>query len=170
MGVLSQIAEWAKGLPAWQSDAVRRILTKGDLTANDEELLLAILKKTKGVEDPNNPAPPPITLKASDMPGPSDTRQKVILKSMHGVKNVNALAPDQTLKFASSGVTVVYGDNASGKSGYSRVLKRACRARGQVEDILPNILGPHNPNAVAEAFFDISVDGQDRTEKWVELI
>lgn len=168
MGILSRIAEWAKGLPDWQSDAVRRILVKGDLTESDRKELLAILKKTKGIEDPNNPAPSPITLKASDVPGPSDSRSVVILKSMHGVKNVNALAPDQTLKFALSGVTVVYGGNASGKSGYSRVLKKACRARGQVEDILPNIFALHNPDAVAEAFFDISVDGQDRTEKWVD--
>ncbi len=168
MGVLSQIAEWAKGLPTWQSDAVRRILTKGDLTSDDEEELLAILKKTKGIEDPNNPAPSPIILKASDVACPLDSRRVVILKSMHGVKNVNALAPDQTLKFTLSGVTVVYGDNASGKSGYSRVLKRACRARGQDEDILPNVFTPHNPDDVAEAFFDISVDGEDHTEKWVD--
>jgi energy-coupling factor transporter ATP-binding protein EcfA2 len=168
MGVLSKIAKWAKGLPDWQSDAVRRILVKGDLTESDRNELLAILKKTKGIEDPNNPAPSPITLQASDMPGPSDSKSVVILKSMHGVKNVNALAPNQILKFAPNGVTVVYGCNASGKSGYSRVLKKACRARGQVEDILPNVFATYDPNAVAEAFFDISVDGQDRTEHWVD--
>jgi len=168
MGIISRIAEWAKELPDWQSDAVRRILVKGDLTDSDQKELLAILKKSKGIEDPNNPAPSPKTLKTSDVPGPSDSRSVVILKSMHGVKNVNALAPDQTLKFALNGVTVVYGDNASGKSGYSRVLKRACRARGQDEDILPNVFAPHNPDAVAEAFFDISVDGEDRTEQWVD--
>ncbi len=168
MGILSQIAKWAKGLPDWQSDAVRRILVKGDLTDSDRKELLAILKKSKGIEDPNNPAPSPITLQASDVPGPSDSKSVVILKSMHGVKNVNALAPNQILKFALKGVTVVYGDNASGKSGYSRVLKRACRARGQVEDILPNVFATYSPDAVAEAFFDISVNGQDRPEQWVD--
>jgi len=168
MSVLSQIAEWAKGLPDWQSDAVRRILVKGDLTESDRKELLAILKKTKGIEDPNNPAPSSIILKASDVPGPSDSRSVVILKSMHGVKNVNALAPNQILKFAHKGVTVIYGDNASGKSGYSRVLKKACRARGQVEDILPDVFAAYNPGAVAEALFNISVDGQDSTEKWVD--
>jgi energy-coupling factor transporter ATP-binding protein EcfA2 len=168
MGVLSKIAKWAKGLPDWQSDAVRRILVKGDLTESDRKELLAILKKTKGIEDPNNPAPSPMTLQASDIPGASDSKSVVILKSMHGVKNVNALAPNQILRFAPKGVTVVYGCNASGKSGYSRVLKKACRARGQVEDILPDVFATYNPNAVAEAFFDISVDGQDRTEHWVD--
>lgn len=35
-------------------------------------------------------------------------------------------------------MTVIYGDNGSGKSGYSRVLKRACRTRDQMEAIHPN--------------------------------
>jgi len=168
MGVLSQIAKWTEGLPDWQSDAVRRIFVKGDLTDSDRKELLAILKKTKGIKDPNNPLLSPKTLKASDVPGPADSRKVVILKAMHGVRNVNALAPNQILKFALKGVTVIYGGNASGKSGYSRVLKKACRARGQVEDILPDVFAPYNPSAVAEAFFEISVDGQDRTEQWVD--
>jgi energy-coupling factor transporter ATP-binding protein EcfA2 len=168
MGILSQIAKWAEGLPDWQSDAARRILVKGHLTDSDRKELLAILKKSKGIKDPNNAAPSPITLQASDVPGPSDSKSVVILKSMHGVKNVNRLAPDQTLEFAPDGVTVVYGGNASGKSGYSRVLKKACRARGQVEDILPNVFSTHKPNAVAEAFFDITVDGKDHKEQWVD--
>jgi len=168
MSVLSQIAEWAKGLPDWQSDAVPRIFVKGDLTESDRKEFLAMLKKSKGIVDPNNPAPSPIILEASDIPLPSDSRSVVILKSMHRVKNVNALAPDQILKFALKGVTVVYGCNASGKSGYSRVLKKACHARGQDKDVLPNVFTPYNPSAVAEAIFDISVDGQDRTERWVD--
>jgi energy-coupling factor transporter ATP-binding protein EcfA2 len=168
MGVLSKIAKWAEGLPDWQNDAVRRILVKGDLTESDQTELLAILKKTKGIEDPDNPAPSPVTLQASDLPSPSDSKSVVILKSIHGVRNVNALAPDQALKFALKGVTVVYGCNASGKSGYSRVLKKACHARGQDKDVLPNVFAPHTPDAVAEALFDISVDGQDRTERWVD--
>lgn len=168
MSVPNQIVKWAKGLPDWQSDAVRRIFVKSDLTDSDRKELLAMLKKSKGIVDPNNPVPSPITLEASDVPSPSDSKSVVILKSMHGVKNVNALAPDQILKFALQGVTVVYGCNASGKSGYSRVLKKACRARGQDKDVLPNVFAPYSPDAVAEAIFDISVGGQDRTERWVD--
>jgi recombinational DNA repair ATPase RecF len=59
---------------------------------------------------------------------------------------VNALAEDQTLKFAPK-LTVVYGDNAAGKTGYIRILKSACRARGP-EQILGNVVSgsaPHKP-------------------------
>lgn len=66
----------------------------------------------------------------------------VSLKNLRGVQNVNALAEGQTLNFIPKGVTIVYGDNGAGKSGYVRILKRACRARtakGKEEPILPNI-------------------------------
>lgn len=63
------------------------------------------------------------------------------LKSVGKPEDVNDLASDQTLSFEKSGLTIVYGDNGAGKSGYARILKHACRARidnkGQV--ILPHI-------------------------------
>lgn len=37
------------------------------------------------------------------------------------------------LRFAVNGVTVVYGANASGKSGYCRIAKQLCRSRSTVE-------------------------------------
>jgi hypothetical protein len=39
------------------------------------------------------------------------------------------------LAFESKGLTVIYGDNGADKSGYARILKRACRARhpGRIE-------------------------------------
>jgi energy-coupling factor transporter ATP-binding protein EcfA2 len=39
---------------------------------------------------------------------------------------------------------VVYGDNAAGKTGYTRILKSACRARGQ-EQVLGNVVSGHTP-------------------------
>jgi energy-coupling factor transporter ATP-binding protein EcfA2 len=43
--------------------------------------------------------------------------------------NVDRLVPNQSLKFIPKGITIVYGDNGSGKSGYCRILKQLCRAR-----------------------------------------
>ena len=56
---------------------------------------------------------------------------------------MNALAESQTLKFGPN-LTVVYGDNAAGKTGYIRILKSACRARGQ-EQILGNVVSGSLP-------------------------
>ena len=35
------------------------------------------------------------------------------------------------MEFGTEGLTVVYGDNGSGKSGYVRLLKEVCRARAR---------------------------------------
>lgn len=52
---------------------------------------------------------------------------------------MNALAPNQKLRFAKKGLTVIYGDNGSGKSGYVRVLKHACRTRDRGAKILRDV-------------------------------
>ena len=65
------------------------------------------------------------------------------LESIYHHEGVNALAKDQTLKFC-KGLTLVYGDNGAGKTGYIRILKQACRARGQ-EHILGNVVSEGAP-------------------------
>ena len=52
------------------------------------------------------------------------------------VAGVNALTQGQSLAFHSN-LTVLYGENGAGKTGYSRVLKRLAAVR-TAEDILPN--------------------------------
>lgn len=56
---------------------------------------------------------------------------------------MNELADGQTLMF-SSHRTVVHGDNAAGKTGYIRILKSGCRARGE-EKILGNDISGKQP-------------------------
>lgn len=53
-------------------------------------------------------------------------------------QHVNALSSDQPLTFELNGLTIVYGDNGSGKSGYARLLKRITRARHQ-EEVLSDV-------------------------------
>jgi energy-coupling factor transporter ATP-binding protein EcfA2 len=45
------------------------------------------------------------------------------------IKGINALAPRKALEFGKSNLTVIYGHNGSGKSGYVRLLKHMCGAR-----------------------------------------
>lgn len=82
--------------------------------------------------------------------------------------NVNAIAPEHSLGFSPQGLTVIYGGNGSGKSGYSRVLKRACRARDQTETIYPNANHPLPADANARATFSISVNGTSSDVLWTD--
>lgn len=62
--------------------------------------------------------------------------QKLLFESLTHVSGVNALCENQTIKF-SPDVTVLYGLNGSGKSGYFRILNNI--SGGVHKEIKPNI-------------------------------
>jgi hypothetical protein len=91
----------------------------------------------------------------------------VQLKAIKNLIRVNAIAEAHTLPIGAVGLTVIYGDNGAGKSGYSRVLiKKACRTRGQGDTILPNANKPFG-SAPAEADFEIMVNGAAKDCHWI---
>lgn len=63
----------------------------------------------------------------------------VHLVSVENVIGIDDLAPGQSLKFSPDGLTIVYGDNGSGKSGYGRILRQVCLARGSAVTLRGNV-------------------------------
>lgn len=164
MAILQEILVWTQGIPAWQSDAVSRLLAKQTLTSQDYEDLYALLKLAHGIPDPKNRQPQPLT--ANQIPAQVAATTHIELRAIKNLRNVNAIAENQQLAVGPAGMTVIYGDNGSGKSGYSRVLKRACRARDQSEPIHPNANLPGVKAGNAQASFDIAIDGAVKEVAW----
>src|ERR1700722_14885345 len=138
--VFSETLEWSQDQPGWQRDALRRLFTLGTLSTADIEDLVEICKAAHGLSaTPRTPEP----LKKEHLA--TETRQTtpVSLASVKHHHGVNALAAEQTVAFGQN-LTIVYGQNAAGKSGYTRILKRACRSRG-IENILGNVLSGETP-------------------------
>ncbi|WP_068871006.1 AAA family ATPase [Edwardsiella tarda] len=164
MTILQEILAWSQGLPPWQSDAVSRLLRKQTLTTQDHDDLYALLKLHFGISDPKNRKANPLTAAQLPVPVTKDTDIKLFtIKDLH---NVNAIAENQQLVIGPTGMTVIYGDNGSGKSGYSRVLKQACRARDQSEPVHPNANLPKSKAGDAQASFDIAIDGTKKEVTW----
>ena len=103
---------------------------------------------------------------AEHIPDPDVASATLNLRTIRGVKNVNALKPDEILSFAKKGLTVVYGDNGAGKSGYARILKQVCRSRAPANQngILPNIHA--EPVGQQQAVIEYTANGQNRCAKW----
>ena len=139
MDVLSEILTWSKNRPDWQRDALRRLVLNGELDDADIDALTEICKSAYGLACEQEL----VHLGTEHLPNDGANTGRVNVHSIYHKHGVNALAEDQTLKFC-SGLTVVYGDNATGKSGYIRIFKNACRARG-AEDILGNVLSGTAP-------------------------
>ena len=140
LATIDDVIVWANTLPAWQGDAVRRLLVAGEqpLTAQDYSEILAFAKADLKLEPPPENATP-VPPAAGKFSGSPATTVAVKLLSITDARNVNIIKSGQTQPFAETGITVVYGNNGSGKSGYSRILKLACQARDKDERILPNV-------------------------------
>jgi energy-coupling factor transporter ATP-binding protein EcfA2 len=136
--VLQELLEWSPDRPLWQRDALRRLVLNGELSEEDIAALTEICKSRHGLAEQQEAIPlskEHVHEKAAGAP--------VSLLSIFHHRGVNALAENQTLKFG-PGLTVVYGDNGAGKTGYIRILKTACRARGP-EKILGNVVSGLTP-------------------------
>ena len=163
MNVLTAISDWVQGKDLWFSDAVRRIFTQSSLSPQDEEAIRRNLYSHHGLLE-RNASEPDMQPFARVTEPPQGAAPRVILKEIHSLHHVNALVPDQSLYFALDGLTVIYGENGAGKSGYARVLKHACFARDKSDNVKTNVLlqGDHTPQATIE----FERDGDQRAFRW----
>lgn len=168
MATIDDVSKWANTLPAWQGDAVRRLLVAGEhpLSAEDYAEILALAKAhLKLAPDPDKVKPmPPSAGTFSGVPG---TTVAIKLVSVDDVRNVNIIKPGQTQPFAETGVTVVYGGNGTGKSGYARILKLACQARDKEDHILPNVFAAA-PSGPPTAILKIKQNGALKDIPWTQ--
>lgn len=79
----------------------------------------------------------PLQVQTYNLSSAQQSTQKLLFESLTHVSGVNALCENQTIKF-SPDVTVLYGLNGSGKSGYFRILNEVCGGN-QKKEILLNI-------------------------------
>jgi len=155
---LQEIASWMETRPGWQQQALRWLLDAEQLTDTqlDELLDMALQQGT---------APEPVRQSELRMAG--SATQTVALIGIDEIADVNALAVGQHPTFGQTGLTVIYGRNGAGKSGYARILKHACRARRPSrEGILPDI-GASTPGAPT-ARIKCSVNGTNRYVRWTQ--
>ena len=166
MSFLRSVLDWTTEISDWQADLFRRALAHGDIISSPTWVeAKAMVRKSIGAPIDGSTVVVPIRPKAADFSGADTSGKKLTLKSMTCLANVNAIPDGSILPFGNEGLTVVYGENGSGKSSYARVLKKACKARAP-EEIKPNIAKPKDFR-LAQAQFKILVDSEgESTIPW----
>jgi hypothetical protein len=154
---------WSERLLDWQRDAFRRVLA-GTLTTADITELSEMAKAARGLSKPSTPAPCLPT--TGDIRSSGASTLPVALLAVRDITYVNALASGP-ITFAPDGLTIIYGDNASGKSGITRILKKAGRARNPGGPIRPSVFEP-DPGKPATATIEFRVGTADRSFSWVD--
>lgn len=86
------------------------------------------------------PGDKPVVEQLVDSPGRRTEDVPLVLTRLADVQGVNALAPGQVIEF-NPAMTVVWGENATGKSGYVRVLKAIAGVRN-AEPLLADVTKP----------------------------
>jgi hypothetical protein len=168
MAVINDVIVWAETLPDWQKDLVRRLLENGDQELGEAEyseiLAMATSELNLGTELATAAPVPPV---AGILSGSPENVVDIKLLSIDDLQNVNIIKPGQSQPLAENGISVIYGGNGSGKSGYSRVLKLACRSRDKDEKILPNVFdsGSHG---TAKATLHIKENEEERDIIWTQ--
>lgn len=127
------IVEWSHDRPLWAQRALG-MLAKGEPLGDEEVRALAdIAEQEAAGEHPKVDTP-----KDTDLAGRTDGNETVLVLGVSDPKAVNALSWTGGVQFTPGGITVVYGENGSGKSGYARILKKVTRARHSTE-VLSNV-------------------------------
>lgn len=150
MTIESDIIAWGLERPGWQQEALVAL-------ANGEEYgSEAIARLVDKILAGSNSGP---SHEAKRIQVKSSVVEQVDLAAIADLHGVNALVDGQRLDFGMNGLTVVYGDNGSGKSGYARLIKAMVNARHR-SDVLPNVFRetPDEPSGVLH----YRVAGKDR--------
>ena len=137
MPIEERIVAWSKQRPHWQQIVLQSV---ADGRAPSEEALAELIEAT--VEGKRLPGG---ELNIGHLLASGADAPPVSLESVSELTHVNALSTNAPLTFPGGSLTIVYGDNGSGKSGYARLLKRIAKSR-------------HNEPVLTDVFRDTRVD------------
>jgi hypothetical protein len=158
MALEEEIVSWSKERPAWQREVMRRVAAGDVLSDGDYETLVEDIVQAKEL------APPQFGLE--QLPQEASEDVPVRLVAIEKPEHVNALESKEPLTFEEQGLTIVYGDNGSGKSGYARLLKRITRARHQ-EEVLTDVFRDTSL-AKPTAVLSVRIGDTDELLAWPE--
>jgi len=149
MRARQRLIDWANAQEGW----VRKLV--GGAAPDQAYAAMLVEKGLAPGEAAEVPA-----LTAVESPG--DSAEALVLVRLRDVGGVNLLAPGQHIVFHPR-LTVLYGENAAGKSGYVRILKRLAGVRA-AEPVLPNFraAGESSPRAT----IDYTLGGRPASLEW----
>lgn len=155
---IADVVTWAAEQPWWVRFGLAvRIQTEGPLSeAVLDEMASALV--AHAVDGQALPGVPPAPVDAPV------SHADVKLVAISGLESVNLLRDKERLPFHVAGLTVVYGDNGAGKSGYTRVLRQLVRAAAPPPTVQPNVFSA--AAGVPAATVEIDIDGHTHQVHW----
>lgn len=158
----NEIISYANGLPYWGVFLSEKIMHGKKITDTELYQAYAYVLEDLGLLPKSDR--PTINL-STDSANLNSVKSDIYLSKLSNIEGVNALSENQQIEF-SPNLTVIFGNNGCGKSGYTRLFKRAFYSKTP-EDILPNIFNP-NAKKLLKADFSFTNAGVENTVQFPE--
>ncbi|MFA5300624.1 MAG: AAA family ATPase, partial [Lutibacter sp.] len=131
----NQIIHWLKNQPYWFQYAGNQLLEGVEINNALLNVTYTFFKEDNGLKVIEGERTP-VTYNEIEIASAAN-ESNVKLLSINNIENVNALVPEQSI-LIDKNLTIVYGNNGTGKSGYIRLLNNAFNSRGD-KNILSNV-------------------------------
>lgn len=142
------LVDWANEQDGWVRRLAAIVLSSSrPISESQADELYDMYLAEKGLRDAECPHEPPLSYPADGTASDEDLR----LVKLSNVEGVNALTPGSEIEFCEN-LTILYGENGAGKTGYARILKRLAALR-DAEDIVPDIHGSRATTPTARIDF-----------------
>jgi energy-coupling factor transporter ATP-binding protein EcfA2 len=156
---MQDLKKWFSQRQIWQQYAAKMTLETGNISGEDIDILAGMcLKEASGLLKAESYAFP-------DNAFSTDDAGTLHLNAISKVQGINKLSPKKPLSFGASNLSVVYGLNGSGKSGYVRILKQLCGAKNK-EPLLANVFDQSSTEHSCQIGY--LKDGEPENYKWVK--
>jgi len=130
----AQLAEWANSNDEWVRLLVAEVIATGrPVETSVVEKAYLLFRQEKAVDQRDLPAVPLLDIEARQ----DESAPPLSLTRLSEVRGVNALVAGAVIE-PHEGLTILYGENGTGKTGYSRIFKALANSR-TADTILGNI-------------------------------
>jgi energy-coupling factor transporter ATP-binding protein EcfA2 len=130
----TEIREFADELPLWAKYLAGKVLSGNTGSETDIKTSYSYLLEELGLIEKTEKQSIVIDYNLANK---EEYKADLFFSKLENVEGVNALAENQMIEF-SPNLTIIYGANGSGKSGYVRLLKNVFYSKAP-EEIVPNI-------------------------------
>ena len=153
------LAEWANKSDEWVRFLVTEIIAGGkQVDATTVEKAYQLFRQEKALDERDLPAIPLLAVN----PRQDESAPPLVLTRLSDVRGVNALVSSSAIE-PHDNLTILYGENGTGKTGYSRIFKALANSR-TADTILSNIEMDSTDDQGAT--LDYRLAGADKSLAW----
>lgn len=147
MSIKNEIIDWIESKPKYWQEAIKLLIINSNISKVEIENLVKLCKD----EFVYKKQIPEIDFSdIRDANSNPENIENVNLTNIKNIKNINALSETIDLPFENK-LNIIYGDNGSGKSSLSSLLKYTCNTRGSKPKITHNLFNENSKEKNKEA-------------------